>query len=200
MSFTRLVCIVWLVPLLDLLLRVQLNILGRHLFLESHLLDRCVRCLWPNSWVLGCVAPWMCIHARKKGERDGREGERARQRARQRAREKSKEWIFLCTYVFALGCTRVPFGVHTCASTVVPTNDVLVPGVECACACTAHVECTAMRPPPERYTLPTCIPSASCLPPRSDAASPGLPTPPGPLLVPGHRLRRGCRQPMAPGA
>ena len=41
LSFTRLVCIVWLVPLLDLLLRVQLNILGRHLFLESHLLDRC---------------------------------------------------------------------------------------------------------------------------------------------------------------
>lgn len=40
LSFTRLICIIWLVPLLDLLLRVQLNILGRHLFLESHLLDR----------------------------------------------------------------------------------------------------------------------------------------------------------------
>ena len=40
LSFARLVCIIWLVPLLDLLLRVQLNILGRHLFLESHLLDR----------------------------------------------------------------------------------------------------------------------------------------------------------------
>ena len=40
LSFSRLVCIIWLVPLLDLLLRVQLNILGRHLFLESHLLDR----------------------------------------------------------------------------------------------------------------------------------------------------------------
>ena len=40
-AFTRAACATWLVPLLDLLLRVQLNILGRHLFLESHLLDRC---------------------------------------------------------------------------------------------------------------------------------------------------------------
>ncbi|KAK9800840.1 hypothetical protein WJX73_007176 [Symbiochloris irregularis] len=48
-SFARLVCVVWLVPLLDLLLRVQLNILGRHLFLESHLLDRATALAWQQT-------------------------------------------------------------------------------------------------------------------------------------------------------
>lgn len=49
LSFTRLICIIWLVPLLDLLLRVQLNILGRHLFLESHLLDRAAAQAWVQT-------------------------------------------------------------------------------------------------------------------------------------------------------
>ena len=38
-GFARAAAAVWLMPLLNLLLRVQLNILGRHLFLESNLLD-----------------------------------------------------------------------------------------------------------------------------------------------------------------
>jgi hypothetical protein len=38
-GFARAAAAAWLLPLLDLLLRVQLNILGRHLFLESNLLD-----------------------------------------------------------------------------------------------------------------------------------------------------------------
>lgn len=38
-GFARAAAAAWLLPLLALLLRVQLNILGRHLFLESNLLD-----------------------------------------------------------------------------------------------------------------------------------------------------------------
>ena len=38
-SWARTLSAAWLVALLDLLLRVQLNILGRHLFLQTHLLD-----------------------------------------------------------------------------------------------------------------------------------------------------------------
>ena len=39
LSFARTLSATWLVALLDLLLRVQLNILGRHLFLQTHILD-----------------------------------------------------------------------------------------------------------------------------------------------------------------
>ncbi|KAK9831977.1 hypothetical protein WJX81_004915 [Elliptochloris bilobata] len=42
-GFARAAAAVWLMPLLNLLLRVQLNILGRHLFLESNLLDPSAR-------------------------------------------------------------------------------------------------------------------------------------------------------------
>jgi peroxin-3 len=34
-AFTRALGAAWLLPLLDLFVRVQLNILGRHLYLES---------------------------------------------------------------------------------------------------------------------------------------------------------------------
>ncbi|KAK9811692.1 hypothetical protein WJX72_008483 [[Myrmecia] bisecta] len=39
MSFTRTLSATWLVPLVDLLLRVQLNMLGRHIFLENNLIE-----------------------------------------------------------------------------------------------------------------------------------------------------------------
>jgi peroxin-3 len=38
-GFARLAATIWLLPLLQLLLRVQLNILGRQLFVESNLLE-----------------------------------------------------------------------------------------------------------------------------------------------------------------
>jgi peroxin-3 len=38
-GFARTAAAVWLLPLLQLLLRVQLNILGRQLFMESNLLE-----------------------------------------------------------------------------------------------------------------------------------------------------------------
>lgn len=60
LAFTRAACLTWLVPLLDLLLRVQLNVLGRHLFLESHLLDRCfVDSSWLNLTILQLLHNWM---------------------------------------------------------------------------------------------------------------------------------------------
>lgn len=39
LTFTRAVAASWMVSLLDLLNRVQLNILGRHLYLQSNILD-----------------------------------------------------------------------------------------------------------------------------------------------------------------
>lgn len=38
-AWARTMSCAWLVALADLLLRVQLNILGRHIFLQTHLLD-----------------------------------------------------------------------------------------------------------------------------------------------------------------
>lgn len=38
-GFARTASAIWLLPLLQLLLRVQLNILGRQLFMESNLLE-----------------------------------------------------------------------------------------------------------------------------------------------------------------
>ena len=47
-GFARTAAAIWLLPLLQLLLRVQLNILGRQLFVESNLLEP--RCLsWPGK-------------------------------------------------------------------------------------------------------------------------------------------------------
>ncbi|CAL5229934.1 g13360 [Coccomyxa viridis] len=46
-GFARLAATIWLLPLLQLLLRVQLNILGRQLFVESNLLEPRGR---PGSW------------------------------------------------------------------------------------------------------------------------------------------------------
>lgn len=43
LTFTRAIAASWMVSLLDLMTRVQLNILGRHLYLQSNVLDaRCV--------------------------------------------------------------------------------------------------------------------------------------------------------------
>ena len=39
LTFTRAVAACWMVSLLDLMNRVQLNILGRHLYLQSNVLD-----------------------------------------------------------------------------------------------------------------------------------------------------------------
>lgn len=39
LTFTRAVAASWMVSLLDLMNRVQLNILGRHLYLQSNILD-----------------------------------------------------------------------------------------------------------------------------------------------------------------
>ena len=50
-AFTRLLASVWLLPLLDLFVRVQLNILGRHLYLESALDTRWAVCV--RACVLG---------------------------------------------------------------------------------------------------------------------------------------------------
>jgi hypothetical protein len=47
-AFTRAVGSLWLLPLLDLFVRVQLNILGRHLYLESALDSRCA-----GRWLAG---------------------------------------------------------------------------------------------------------------------------------------------------
>lgn len=39
LTFTRAIAASWMVALLDLITRVQLNILGRHLYLQSNILD-----------------------------------------------------------------------------------------------------------------------------------------------------------------
>lgn len=39
LTFTRAIAASWMVSLLDLMNRVQLNILGRHLYLQSNVLD-----------------------------------------------------------------------------------------------------------------------------------------------------------------
>lgn len=39
LTFTRAIAASWMVSLLDLMTRVQLNILGRHLYLQSNILD-----------------------------------------------------------------------------------------------------------------------------------------------------------------
>lgn len=39
LTFTRAIAASWMVALLDLMTRVQLNILGRHLYLQSNVLD-----------------------------------------------------------------------------------------------------------------------------------------------------------------
>ena len=50
-GFARTAAAIWLLPLLQLLLRVQLNILGRQLFLESNLLEpRCSLGLSNARW------------------------------------------------------------------------------------------------------------------------------------------------------
>lgn len=50
-AFTRALGAAWLLPALDLFVRVQLNILGRHLYLESAVENR-----WVGEWVCpGCL-------------------------------------------------------------------------------------------------------------------------------------------------
>ena len=39
LTFTRAIAASWMIALLDLMTRVQLNILGRHLYLQSNVLD-----------------------------------------------------------------------------------------------------------------------------------------------------------------
>ena len=46
-AFTNAAASAWLLALLDMLLRVQLNILGRHLFLASHLCSN--TCVHPSG-------------------------------------------------------------------------------------------------------------------------------------------------------
>ncbi len=51
-GFARTASAIWLLPLLQLLLRVQLNILGRQLFMESNLLEP--RYILPRTPLLRC--------------------------------------------------------------------------------------------------------------------------------------------------
>ena len=62
-AFTRAVGALWLLPLLDLFVRVQLNILGRHLYLESALDTRWVcalRCAALGMLLGRCAAAVLC--------------------------------------------------------------------------------------------------------------------------------------------